>query len=88
MSPVWNKILKVWDSFFELLKTEVVLLQQKSFQNFFTIRAGASGNNIEKEPLKPRPKLKKYVCYLFKEDIFSAYGPMQVAVFCKNVLIL
>ena len=39
-------------------------MQQK---NFFTTR-----NNIEKERQKPRLKLKKYVYYIFTENIFSA----------------
>ena len=33
----------------------------KLFQNFLPQEAGAFRNNIEKEPQKPRPKLKKYV---------------------------
>ena len=34
-------------------------MQQKLFQNFLPQEVGASGNNIEKESQKPRPKLKK-----------------------------
>ena len=34
-------------------------MQQKLFQNCLPQEAGAFGNNIEKEPQKPRPKLKK-----------------------------
>ena len=50
--------------------------------------AGAFGNNIEKELEKPHPKLKKYVNYIFSENICSACNPMQVVGSCKNVLIL
>ena len=50
--------------------------------------AGALGNIIEKEPQKRRPKLKKYVYYIFTKNICSACSTMQVAIFCKNVLIL
>ena len=61
-------------------------------KNYFKILlpqgAGAFGNSIEKEPQKPRPKLKKYVSYIFTENICSSYNPMQVVVFCKNALIL
>ena len=41
-------------------------MQQKLFQFFFLQQeAGAFGNNIEKEPQKPRLKLKNmYVIYL------------------------
>ena len=50
---------------------------QKLFQFFLPQEAGAFGNNIEKEPQKPRPKLKKYAYYLFTENICSS------AVHCK-----
>ena len=64
-------------------------MHQKLFQFFFLPReAGAFGNNIEKEPQKPRPKLKKRVYYIFTENICSACNPMQVVVFCKHVLIV
>ena len=62
-------------------------MQQKLVQIFLQQEAGAFRSNIEKEPKKPRPKLKnKY--YIFTENICSAYSPMQVVVFCKHVLIL
>ena len=63
-------------------------MQQKLVQFFLQQEAGAFGNNIEKEPQKPRPKLKKHVHYIFTENICSACSPMQVVVFWKNVLIL
>ena len=63
-------------------------MQQKLFQIILPHEAGAFENNIEKEPQKPCPKLKKCVYYIFTENICSACNPMQVVVFCKNVLIL
>ena len=30
---------------------------------------------MEKEPQKPHQKLKKYECYIFTENISSAYNP-------------
>ena len=40
-------------------------MQQKLFQNFLPQETGNFGrNNIEKEPHKPRAKLKKYVYYI------------------------
>ena len=48
---------------------------------FLRQEAGAFGNNIEKELQKPRPKLKKYVYYIFIEIIWSAFSLMQVVVF-------
>ena len=47
-------------------------MQQKLFQTFLPQETGTFGNNIEKEPQKPRPKLKKYVYYVFIENICSA----------------
>ena len=59
-------------------------MQQKLVQSFLPQEAGAFGNNIE----KATPKMEKYVCYIFNENICSAFNPMQVVVFCKHVLIL
>ena len=58
-------------------------MQQKLFQNFSPQEVGAFGINTEKEPQKPRPKLKKYVYYIFTENICSACSLMQVVVFSK-----
>ena len=63
-------------------------MQQKLFQNFLPQEAGAFGNNIEKEPQKSRPKLKKYVYYISRENICSACNLMQLVAFCKHVLLL
>ena len=64
-----------------------VELEETSVKHFNT-GAGAFGNNIQKEPQKPRLKLKKYVYYIFTENIYSACSRVPVVVFCKNVLIL
>ena len=60
MFPVWNKILKIWDWFFELIQIEA-----KCSKNYFKIvlpeEAGASGNNIKKESQIPCPNLKTHI---------------------------
>ena len=43
-------------------------MQQKLFLFFLPQEAGAFGNNKEKEMQKPRPKLKKYVYYIFTKE--------------------
>ena len=58
------------------------------FKIFLSQEAGAFGNNIEKEPQKPRPKFTNYAYYIFSENICSGRSLKQVVVFCKNVLIL
>ena len=63
-------------------------MQQKLFRIFLPQEAGAFGNNTKKEPQKPHTKLKKYVYYIFTENICSACNLMQVVFFCKNILIL
>ena len=65
-------------------------MHQKSVQNSFTRikEAGVFGNNIGKEPQKPRPKIEKYVYYTFIKNICPDHNPMQMVVFCKHVLIL
>ena len=37
------------------------------FKKILPQEAGAFGNNIEKEPKKPHPKLKKYILYIYRE---------------------
>ena len=63
-------------------------MQQKLFNFFLPQEAGASRNDIEKKPQKPHPKLKKYLCYIFTDNIYSVFNLMQMVIFCKNVLIL
>ena len=46
LSPVWNKILKIWDTFAELLRIEVQC-NENYFKTFLLQEAGAFGNNIE-----------------------------------------
>ena len=42
-------------------------MQEKCVRNIFTTRIGAFGNNIGKEPQKPRPKLKNMdIIYLHR----------------------
>ena len=55
-----NKILKIRDNIFELIQMEVQC-SKSHFKIFLSQEAGASGNNIEKEMQKPRPKLKKHI---------------------------
>ena len=59
-------------------------MQEKLVQNFLPQEVGAFRNNIEKEPQKLRPKLKKCVYYILTENICSACNPMQMVVFWKN----
>ena len=58
------------------------------FKNILPQEAGAFGNKIEKEPQKSHPELKKHAYCIFTENICPTWSSMQVAVFCKNVLIL
>ena len=54
---------------------------KKCFKNVLPQEVVAFGNNTEKEPQMPRSKLRKYVYYIFTEDIWSVWNPMQVIVF-------
>ena len=56
-------------------------MQQKLVPIFLPQEAGAFGNDIERELQKVRPKLKKYVYYIFNEKICSACSPVQLVVF-------
>ena len=53
-------------------------MQQKLVQLILPQEHGALGNNIEKVPQKPHPKLKKYVYYIFTENICSNCNPVQL----------
>ena len=68
ISPVWNKLLKIWDTLFELIQIEGKC-SKKIFKISLSKEAGASGNNIEKEPpKKATPKIKKiYVLNIYRE---------------------
>ena len=84
----------VWliNLFYDLLIFELIQIEVQCSKNYFKFllpkKDGDFGNNIEKELQKPRPKLKKYVYYIFTQNICSVCNPMHVVVFCKNVLIL
>ena len=67
ISPVWNKILRIWDIAFEFIQIEVQC-SKSYFKIFLPQEGGAFGNNIEKEPQKSRQKLKKIcVLYIYRE---------------------
>ena len=60
--------------FFELVQIEVQC-SKNYFRIFLPKEAGSFptlGNNIEKELQKPRQRLKKYVYYIFTDNICSA----------------
>ena len=65
MAPVSSTIVKIWDTLFELTQIKV-----QCSKNYFKIIlpqiVGAFGNNIEKEPKKPSPKLRKYILNIGK----------------------
>ena len=44
-------------------------MQQKLFKFFLPQETEAYRNNKEKTPQKPRQKLKKYICYIFTDNI-------------------
>ena len=54
--PVYNKILKNWDTLFELINIEVQCSKKKF--NFFLRQEVRAFGNIGKKPQKPSPKLK------------------------------
>ena len=56
----WNKILKIWDTLFELIQIEVKC-SKNYFKFFLPQEPGGSGNNTEEESQKPRAKLKIYI---------------------------
>ena len=61
-------------------------MHQKLLQIFLPQEAGSFGNNRENESQVLRPKLKKYVYYVFTENICSVCNPMQVVVFLQKCI--
>ena len=61
-------------------------MQQKLFQFFFYHKKLELLEIKQKEPQKPRPRLKKYVCYIFTDNICSACNPMQMVVFLQKCI--
>ena len=55
-------------------------MQQKLFQFFLPQEGGAFGNNIKKKSQRPHTKLKKYMNYIFTENICFTCKPRQVVV--------
>ena len=53
------------------MQIEGATMHKNSFQKFLSQEAGASGNNIEKEPQKSYPKLKKYIYIKYLQIIFA-----------------
>ena len=71
---------------FELIEIEVQC-SKNYLKMFLSQEAGASGNNIEKEPQKPLPILKKYISYIHREYMLCPQSRASGS-FCKRVLIL
>ena len=69
------------------MQTEVQC-SKNYFKKFLPQEAGAFGNNVEKEPQKPCPKLKRHVYYIFTENICSACNPMQVVIFLQKCILI
>ena len=58
----------------KLIQKEVQYECSKNYFKIFLLQeAGAFGNNIENEPQESRPKLKKYVYYIFMR-IFALHA--------------
>ena len=82
-----------WRFFWKKLSRGTLIrdLRVQCSKNYFDFvlpqEVGAFGNNIKKKPQKPRPNFKKYVYYIFTENICSTSNSVQVVVFSKNVLI-
>ena len=85
ISPIWNKILKIWDTLFELIQIEVQC-SKNSLKMFLLQEAGEFRNKIEKKTQKPRPKLEKNVCYIFTDNTCSVCIPMQVIIFLQKCI--
>ena len=68
--PVWNKILKIWDKFFELMQIEVQC-NKNHFKIFFTTWSWSSFKWHRKGIVKATPKIEKiYILIFYREYLF------------------
>ena len=58
----------------------------KNYFNFFSHKKLELLEITEKEPQKPRPILKKYIYYIFTQNVWSTCSPMQVVVFLQTCI--
>ena len=84
---VWNKILKIWDTLFELIQIEVPCCKNYfNFLFFLPQEAGTFGNNIEKELQKPCLKLKKIcILYIYRKYLLCLQSNASGSFFQKCV---
>ena len=74
ISPVWNKIFKIWDTIFELMNIEVQW-SKNYFKTFLQQEAGAFGNKIGKEPQKSSSKFKNmYILYIYWDYLLCLHS--------------
>ena len=83
-SPVWNKILKMWDTIFELIQIEVQC-SKNYFKFFFLLQeAGTFGNNIEKDH-KSHAKVEKiYMLNIYWEYLLCLQSNASILQTCIN----
>ena len=81
--------LNLWDALFDFIQIEVEC-SKNYLKIFLPQEAGAFRSNLEKKPQNSGPKLKKVLqlYYIFTDNICCVCNPMEVVIFCKNVLIL
>ena len=61
-------------------------MQQKLVQHVFTTRSWSFWKYHKEGTTKVTPKIKKYVYYIFTENICCACNPMQVVFFLQTCI--
>ena len=79
---VWNKILKIWDTVFELTQIEVQC-SKNYFKIFLPLEARTFGNN-RKEPTQATPNIEKiYILYIYTEYLICLQSNASGSFFAK-----
>ena len=84
ISPVWNKILKNWDTLFEVVNIIGVQCIKNYIKFCFTTRSWSFWTEHRKGTAKVTSGIENFLYNIFTENICSARSRMQVVVFCKR----
>ena len=82
-SPVWNKILKLWDTLFDLIQIEVQCTKNY-FKFFLSEEARASGSNIDKKLVWRKQYRYKIFRFCFLKKCFAVKS--ETRLFHQNFL--
>ena len=86
VSSLWNRILKIWDTLFELIQIETQY--NKNYLTFFCKVKLELWKGVLTRTRKATPKINKNILKIIFRDIWSVNNPIQTTAVFKHVVIL